>query len=81
MNCLPSSVRAAFRRGKILGERRMVGIARIRLDGGHNRRRRDEAGDVIDVAMRIVASDAAVKPDHLIDTEILVKGLLQLLRG
>jgi hypothetical protein len=38
----------------------------------------NEAGDVVDVAVGIVAGDAAIEPDHLIDAEKIVKGLLQL---
>jgi hypothetical protein len=35
--------------------------------------------DVVDVAVGVVAGDAAIQPDDLIDAEIIVKGLLQLL--
>ena len=57
----------------------MVRVARVRLDGGDDRRGRDEAGNVVHVAVRVVAGDAATQPDHLIDAEIIVKGALQLL--
>ena len=63
--------------GEVFGQRRVVRIAHIRLDGGDNRRRPNEAGDVVDVAMRVVAGDAAIEPNHLVDAEKIVKDLLQ----
>ena len=69
----------SFEPGQIFGERLVVGIARVGLDGSDNRRRADEAGDVVHVAVGIVAGDAAIEPEHLIDAEIIVKDLLQLL--
>ena len=46
---------------EILGQRRVVRVARVRLDGGDDRGRPDEAGDVVDVAVGVVAGDAAVR--------------------
>ena len=39
----------------------------------------DEAGDVVDVAVGVVAGDAAAEPDDLLDAEIVVEGPLKLL--
>ena len=39
----------------------------------------DEAGDVVDVAVGVVAGDSAPQPDHLLDAEIVVECLLELL--
>ena len=57
----------------------MIRVARLRLDASHNRRWTNKARNVVDVPMRVVPKDASIEPDHLIDAEIVVKGLLQLL--
>src|ERR1700691_982931 len=57
----------------------MVRVARIRLDGGYDGLRRNEAADVVHMAVRVVARHAASQPDHLIDAEKIVKGPLKLL--
>ena len=39
----------------------------------------DEAGDVVDVAVGVVAGAAAVEPDGLVDAEVFAEGLFELL--
>jgi hypothetical protein len=56
-----------------------LGSLRVGLDGGDDGGGRDEAGDVVDVAVGIVAHDSAIEPDGLVDTEIVVKDALKLL--
>ena len=79
MNCLPSSVRAALRRARFSASGAWFGSLVSGSTAVNNRRRRDKAGDVVHVAVRIVAGDAAIEPEHLVDAEIIVKSLLQLL--
>ena len=76
---MPSSGACGFEAGKILGQGFVVGVLRIRLDSGDDCRRADEAGDVVDVAVGVVAGDSAAKPDDLLDAEIVVEGALKLL--
>src|SRR6185312_3577499 len=68
-----------FQALKIFNERSVVGIAGVGLDGGDDGVRRGEAGDVVNVTVRIIAGDAAVEPDDLVDGEVVVKGALKLL--
>ena len=56
-----------FEAGKVLGQRSVVGVAGIRLDGGHNGGGSDEAADVVDVAVRVVAGDSAAQPNYLLN--------------
>lgn len=68
---------------EVLGERQVVFVVGagfdagedgvLTIDGG------DEAGDVVDVAVRVVAGAAAVEPEGLVDAEVVVEGLLELL--
>ena len=75
----PSRLRAALQAVQVLGQRLVVVILPIWLNHGDDRVRVHEPRDVVDVAVRVVAGDAAVQPEHLIDAEIVVEGLLQLL--
>ncbi len=79
VNCLPSSVRAALRRSRFSASGSwfgslVSGSTAVTIVAGA-----DEAGDVVDVAVGVVAGNAAAEPDHLIDAEVIVKDLLQLL--
>jgi len=67
-----------FEASEIFGERRVVEVAGVGLDGGDDGGGRNEARDVVDVAVRVVASDAAVEPENLIDAEKIVEGLFEL---
>ena len=64
---------------EIFGERQMVLVGCVGLDGGEDGVGGDEAGDVVDVAVGVVARAASVEPDDLLDAEVVVKGLLLLL--
>ena len=64
--------------GEILGQGGVVEVARIGLDGGDDDVGRDEAGDVVDVAVGVVAGDAAMEPEHLIDAEKIGEDLFEL---
>ena len=57
----------------------MVGVARVRLDGCDDGGGRNKAGNVVDMAVSIVADDAAIEPDGVVDAEIVVKDALELL--
>ena len=54
---------------EIVGEGRVVRVGGIRLDGGGHGGRTDEARGVVDVAVGVVAGDAASQPDHRVDPE------------
>ena len=43
---------------EVVLERLVVGVVRARLEHGHDRVRVDESGEVVDVAVRVVAVDA-----------------------
>ena len=53
----------------------------VGLDGGEDGVLGYEAGEVVDVAVGVVAGDAAVEPEDLVDAEVVVEGLLELLAG
>ena len=53
----------------------------VGLDGGEDGVFGDEAGDVVDVAVGVVAGAASVEPDGLVDAEVVVEGLLEVLAG
>ena len=61
VNCLPSCVRAALRRARFSASGSWLGSLDVRLDGSDDCGRVDEAGDVVDVAVGVVAGDAAVR--------------------
>ena len=66
---------------EIFGQRQVIFISGIRLDCSQDCVRADEARDIVDVPMRVVARATAVQPKHLLDAEILAEGLLQLRFG
>ena len=51
----------------------MVRVARVVLLRQHDAPGRDEAREVVDVAARVVAGDAAAEPDHLLGAEIVAQ--------
>ena len=81
VNCLSVGRARGFEAVEILGQRLVIRVVRVGLDGGDDRVGRNEAGDVVHVAVRVVAGDAAVQPDHLIDAEIVVRRPAQAARG
>ncbi len=65
--------------GEIFGEYFVVGVAGVGFDGGEDCVGRDKAGDVVDVAVGVVADDAAVEPQDVVDTKVVVENGFQLL--
>ena len=59
----------------------MVGVAAIGFEGGDHGARRDEASDVVHVAVRVVAGDAALQPDDLFHAEIVGEDLFEMFAG
>src|SRR5262245_57080967 len=57
----------------------MIRIARSLFLRQDDRPRRDEAREVVDVATRVVARDAAFEPENLVDPELLGEHLLRAL--
>ncbi len=57
----------------------MVGVVRIGLIRRDDRARSDEARDVVDVAVRVVAGNAALQPDDLLDAKIIGKNFFHVL--
>src|SRR6185503_855874 len=57
-------------------ERRMIRVGAVRLDDGHDRARRDEPREVVDVAVRVVARDALPEPEDLADAETVAQQAL-----
>ena len=72
-------IACAAKATQIRGERLMIWIGSIWLDGGDNGLRGHKARDVVNVAVGIVAGDAAVQPDHVYDAEIIVERSFDLL--
>src|SRR5260370_24010947 len=59
----------------------MVFVAGVAVDAGEDYVFADEAGDVVDVGVSVVAGAALVEPEDLFDAEVVVEGLLQVLAG
>ena len=49
----------------------MIHVSRIIFDHGDDRIGSDEAGEVVDVAVRVVAEDAAAEPDRVRRAEVV----------
>ena len=68
---------------EVFGERQVVFVCGVGFDGGQDGVLTidggDEAGDVVDVAVRVVAGAASVEPEGLVDAEVVVEGLFELL--
>jgi hypothetical protein len=56
----------------------VVLVGGVGFDGGEDGVGADEAGDVVDVAVGVVAGAAAVEPDGALDAEVVVEGLFEL---
>ena len=59
----------------------MILVGGVGLDGGDDLVFADEARDVVDVAVGIVAGAAAVEPEDLLDAEVFAEGGFELLAG
>ena len=74
-------MRAAAEAVEVLGERKVVFVVGVGFDAGEDLVFADEAGDVVDVAVGVVAGAAAVEPEGLVDAEVVVEGLFEVLAG
>ena len=72
--CLADAVAGGAEAVEVLGEREVVLVGGVGLDAGEDGVFRDEAGDVVDVAVGVVAGAAAVQPEGLVDAEVVVEG-------
>src|SRR4030095_13829343 len=61
---------------QVVHRSRVVLVARVWLYGENDRVRRDEPGDVVDVAVRVVANASLAEPDRAVDTQPLLEYLL-----
>ena len=66
---------------EVFGEGEMVFVVSVGLDAGEDFIFVDEAGDVVDVAVGVVAGAAFVEPEDLFDAEVVVEGLLEIMAG
>ena len=66
---------------EVLGEREVVGVGGIGLDAGEDGVGRDEAGNVVNVAVGVVAGAAAGEPEGLVDAEVVAEGAFELGAG
>ncbi len=70
----PSGLRAGAEAVEVFGEGKVILVVGVGFDAGEDGVVGDEAGDVVDVAVGVVAGGAAVEPDDLIDAEVVVEG-------
>ena len=66
---------------EVFGQGEVVFVVGVGLDAGEDLVFGDEAGDVVDVAVGVVAGAAFVEPEGLFDAEVVVEGLLEVLAG
>ena len=72
-------LRAAWRRSRFSASGRWFSSAVLGSTAVRMVFSADEAGDVVDVAVGVVAGAAAVEPEDLLDAEVVVEGLFELL--
>jgi hypothetical protein len=66
---------------EVFGEGKVILVAGVGLDTGEDLVFGDEAGDVVDVAVGVVAGAAFVEPENLFNAQVGVEGLLEVLAG
>src|SRR6266849_647348 len=59
----------------VFAQRLVVGVVGVGFDDGDDGVRRDEASEIIDVAVGVVAGDAGAEPDHVLDSQIIRENL------
>ena len=59
---------------QVLLHRRVVGRSFVGIAHGEDRARRDEAGEVVDVAVGVVVGEAFADPEELVDREAVTDG-------
>ncbi len=78
---LASQIAGGAQAVEVFGEREVIFVVGAGLDAGEDGVFSDEAGDVVDVAMGVVAGGAPVEPENLVDAEVIMQGALDLLLG
>src|SRR5205823_13509547 len=68
-----------FQAPQIGGKRLVVWVGSIRLDGGRYDIRSHKPRDVVYVAVRVIAGDAAIQPNHVGDAKVIVECRFDLL--
>jgi hypothetical protein len=66
---------------EVFGQGEMVFVVSVGLDAGEDFVFADEAGDVVDVAVGVVAGAALVEPENFFDAEVFVEGLFEVFAG
>ena len=56
-------------------QRDVIGVVRVLLDDGDDGVRTDEAGEIVDMAVRVVAGDSIFQPENLRDAEKAAKNV------
>ena len=62
---------------EVLGQWEMVLVSGVGLDAGEDGVGCDEAGNVVDVAVGVVAGASAMQPESLVDAEVVAEGGFQ----
>ena len=73
----PGRIPRQLEPAQVVLQRRVVRVGRIVLDRADDGPRRDEARDVVDVAVGVVAGDALAEPQHLADAEEIAQRAFQ----
>src|SRR5262249_9168235 len=59
------SISGGAEAAQVFLQRLMVRVRAVGFDGGEHGSGSDEAGDIVDVAVRVITLNAAAEPDHL----------------
>ena len=76
---MPGSIEGAAQPAQIVLQRLIVRIRGVFFDGGYDGGGIDEPGQIIDVAVGVVAHNALTEPEHADDAEVIAKILFDLL--
>src|SRR5262249_54155243 len=63
--------------GEVVEERLVIGVGRVVLDDRDDCSGADETGEVVDVAVGVVADDAAAEPEDVADAEVIGEDALE----
>ena len=69
----PAQVAHCPQAPEVVGQRRVVVVAGVGFDGGHDGVRAHETRQVVDMAVRVVTGDAPAQPQHPLDPERLLQ--------
>src|SRR5437868_12538137 len=67
-----------FKAREIVAEYFVVGVVRVLFDSAHDHIWSNEASDVVDMSVSVVADNALAQPQHLCDSEIIFQNLFDL---